>query len=189
MKNLFNVINLSKAIALISILSFTACNSASTDETEKIKGSLNNQNNPSTVPGTSESTADNNGSSVTATNASDPNKASDPSTATTMVFEKEMHDFGSVKDGDKVSHVFKFKNTGDKPLIISDAKGSCGCTVPSYPKEPIAPGKSGEIKVEFNSAGKKGSETKYVTLNANTIPAETRLTVKANVIAKDVKTN
>ena len=107
MKNLFNVINLSKAIALVSMLSFTACNSASTDETEKIKGSLNNQNNPSTVPGSGESTTDNNGSSsVTATNASDPNKGTaNPATATTMVFEKEMHDFGSIKEGEKVDHV------------------------------------------------------------------------------------
>jgi hypothetical protein len=84
---------------------------------------------------------------------------------------------------------FKFKNTGDKPLIISNAQGSCGCTVPDYPKEPVAPGASAEIKVKFNSKGKKGQETKFVTLTANTDPAETRLTIKANVIGAEVKTN
>jgi outer membrane biosynthesis protein TonB len=185
MKTLFKLSNLSISFALLSALTFTACNNGVSEaDAEKTKESLNNSVSPSTTPG---STGE---SSVSPTNASDPTKPEvTPATATTMVFEKELHDFGSIKEGEKVTHIFKFKNTGDKPLIISDAKGSCGCTVPSYPKEPIAPGKSGEIKVEFNSAGKKGSETKFVTLNANTIPAETRLTVKANVIAKDVKTN
>jgi uncharacterized low-complexity protein len=185
MKNLFSLSNASKALALVSVLSFTACNNGASTDTDKTKETVTSTTDPKSTPGTGGES-----SSVSATNASDPQKpTTSPETATTMSFEKEMHDFGSVKEGDKVTHVFKFKNTGDKPLIISDAKGSCGCTVPSYPKEPIAPGKSGEIKVEFNSAGKKGSETKYVTLNANTIPAETRLTIKANVIAKDVKTN
>jgi hypothetical protein len=183
MKNLFSLSNASKALALVSVLSFTACNNGAAD-TDKTKETVSSTGDPKATPSTGgEST------SVSPTNASDPQKpATSPETATTMSFEKEMHDFGSVKEGEKVTHVFKFKNTGDKPLIISDAKGSCGCTVPSYPVEPIAPGKSGEIKVSFDSANKKGSETKYVTINANTIPAETRLTIKANVIAKDVKT-
>lgn len=183
MKNLFSLSNATKALALFSVLSFTACNNGASADTDKTKEAVASNNDPKNAPTGGES------SSVSPTNASDPQKpTTSPETATTMSFEKEMHDFGSVKEGEKVTHVFKFKNTGDKPLIISDAKGSCGCTVPSYPKEPIAPGKSGEIKVEFDSKGKKGSETKYVTLNANTIPAETRLTIKANVIAKDVQT-
>ena len=66
--------------------------------------------------------------------------------AAEMVFEKEIHDFGTFKQGGDGTYLFKFKNTGKEPLIISNAKGSCGCTVPSWPKEPIMPGKSGEIK-------------------------------------------
>ncbi len=106
---------------------------------------------------------------------------------TTITFAKEKHDFGNVKEGKRVIYYFKFKNSGDKPLIIFEAKGSCGCTVPEYPINPIAPGQSGEIKVEFNSKGKSGKQTKYVTLNANTEPSEIRLIIKANVIGNSLK--
>ena len=80
-----------------------------------------------------------------------------------------------------MKYAFKFKNTGSEPLVISDAKGSCGCTVPDWPREPIAPGASGEIKVEFDSKG-KGSEdgskqTKKVTVTANTNPTQSYLTI------------
>lgn len=101
--------------------------------------------------------------------------------ATTIAFEKTVHDFGNLKSGASVSYTFKFKNTGNKPLIISNAKGSCGCTVPKWPKDPIAPGKEGEIQVTFNSRGKKGQQHKSVTLTANTNPANTRLYIKADV--------
>lgn len=100
---------------------------------------------------------------------------------TTMEFAQMEHDFGNINEGDKVSHVFKFKNTGKEPLIIASAKGSCGCTVPEYPKEPIAPGAEGQIMVEFNSKGKPNKQTKTVTINANTDPNPTRLTIKADV--------
>jgi len=100
---------------------------------------------------------------------------------TTMAFTGDTHDFGEINEGDKVSHTFKFSNTGQEPLIINSAKGSCGCTVPEWPKEPIPPGGEGEIMVEFNSKGKKNKQTKTVTINANTDPNPTRLTIKANV--------
>jgi len=119
-----------------------------------------------------------------ATNAADPNAATeeaDTGPKTTIEFDEMTHDFGNIKEGDKVSHVFKFKNTGNEPLIINSAKGSCGCTVPEWPKEPIAPGGDGQIKVEFNSKGKKNKQTKTVTINANTDPNPTRLTIKAEV--------
>ena len=101
--------------------------------------------------------------------------------ATSMAFEKTIHDFGTLKEGASVTYIFKFKNTGNKPLLISNAKGSCGCTVPSWPREAIAPGGSGEIKVIFNSRGKKGKQHKSVTLTSNTDPANTRLYIKADV--------
>jgi len=97
-------------------------------------------------------------------------------------FEKESHDFGTIKDGDVVEHVFGFTNDGKAPLIISDAKATCGCTVPDWPKEPIPIGGSGEIKVRFNSKNKPGVQNKTVTLTANTWPTTQRIRIKANVV-------
>ncbi|MEM1321723.1 MAG: DUF1573 domain-containing protein [Bacteroidota bacterium] len=100
---------------------------------------------------------------------------------TTVEFEESEFDFGVVDAGEKVTHVYKFTNTGDEPLIISNAKGSCGCTVPNWPKEPIAPGNTGEIKVQFDSKNKKGKQSKRVTITANTDPVQTFLTIKGEV--------
>ncbi|MEM9928613.1 MAG: DUF1573 domain-containing protein [Bacteroidota bacterium] len=92
---------------------------------------------------------------------------------TTMAFaENGTFDFGTVTEGEIVSHTFSFTNTGSEPLIISDAKGSCGCTVPSKPTAPIAPGEEGEITVQFNSKNKKGARNQKVTITANTNPAQ-----------------
>lgn len=123
----------------------------------------------------------NNNPSAIDTKASEPAKPVGP--LTTLKFDENEFDFGTITDGEKVRHSFKFKNTGKEPLVISNAKGSCGCTVPQWPKEPIAPGKSGEIEVEFNSKGKKGNQTKNVTITANTDPANTILKIKAQVEA------
>ena len=73
-----------------------------------------------------------------------------------MKFLGSVHDFGSITEGDTISHVFKFKNIGNMPLLISHASTPCGCTVPEWPKDPIAPGAGGEIKVTFNSKNKVG---------------------------------
>lgn len=97
-------------------------------------------------------------------------------------FAQELHDFGTIKDGDVVEHVFSFVNEGEAPLIISDAKATCGCTVPEWPRQPIGVGDSGEIKVRFNSKGKPGVQNKTVTLTANTWPTTTRVRIKANVV-------
>ncbi len=100
---------------------------------------------------------------------------------TAIKFDELSYAWGSVNEGDKMKHTFKFKNTGTNDLIISDAHGSCGCTVPEWPKEPIKPGKTGEIKVIFDSKGKPGDQQKTVTLTANTDPANTVLTIKGAV--------
>jgi hypothetical protein len=104
---------------------------------------------------------------------------------TSITFDKLEYDYGTVKAGEKVKYNYKFKNTGKEPLIISDAKGSCGCTVPDWPREPIAPGKTAEIKVEFDSTGKgtdEGSpQSKRVTITANTDPVQSYLTIKGIV--------
>ncbi len=108
--------------------------------------------------------------------------AIDPDQPTTTVsWDKEEHDFGDINEGDKVATQFKFTNTGNEPLIISSAKGSCGCTVPKWPKEPVPPGGTGSIDVEFNSKNKPGRQTKTVTIQANTDPNPIRLKIKAQV--------
>ncbi len=99
-------------------------------------------------------------------------------------FAEESFDFGKVTDGDKVTHIFKFSNTGTQPLIISNASASCGCTTPTWPKEPILPGKEGEISVTFNSAGKVGLQDKQITVTANTEPAQTVVHLIGEVLAK-----
>ncbi len=100
---------------------------------------------------------------------------------TTMTFDEMTFDFGTVNDGEKVRHAYKFKNTGTEPLVISNATGSCGCTVPQWPQTPIAPGATGEIMVEFDSKNKPGRQTKTVTITANTNPVTTRLTITGEV--------
>lgn len=104
---------------------------------------------------------------------------------TVMAFEETEFDFGTVVDGEKVSHTYTFKNTGEEPLILSNAKGSCGCTVPSWPREPIPPGGEGEITVEFNSQNKKGKRNQKVTITANTNPPQTFIYLKGEVLPKE----
>lgn len=104
---------------------------------------------------------------------------------TTIRYDEDKFNYGVINEGDVVKHIFKFTNTGDEPLVISNAKGSCGCTIPQWPKEPIAPGASGEIKVEFNSKGKPGQQSKRVTVTANTNPTETFLEIAGEVKGKE----
>ena len=101
-----------------------------------------------------------------------------------MTFEKTEHDFGNIKSGDKVDYTFNFKNTGEADLIISKAKGSCGCTVPEYPKDPIKPGASGKIKVSFDAANKHGQQHKTVTITTNSAKGEEKLSIKASLQEK-----
>ncbi len=99
-----------------------------------------------------------------------------------MVFDKELHDFGIIKAGEKVSYSFRFVNRGGGDLIIQSASGSCGCTVPDFPKEPIPPGREGYIRVMFNSEGKSGIQEKQVTVLANTLPNTITVRVKAEIV-------
>lgn len=98
-----------------------------------------------------------------------------------FAWEKTTHDFGKIVQNKPVTYVFEFTNTGDSPLVITNAQGSCGCTVPSYPKEPIGPGEKGEIKVSFNAAS-MGVFNKTVTITANTDKPAT-LIIKGEVTA------
>ena len=97
-------------------------------------------------------------------------------------FTEEKYDFGSIKQGDVVDHVFKFKNTGTQPLVISNIGVSCGCTTPSWTKEPVQPGKMGTISAKFNSAGKMGMQTKVLTIESNSAAGASTATLTGNVV-------
>lgn len=101
--------------------------------------------------------------------------------APAFAFETETHDFGKIQEGEKVAYDFVFTNSGESPLIISNAQGSCGCTVPQWPREPVAPGAQDKIHVVFDSSGKPGTQTKEVKLNANTTPNTKVLRITAQV--------
>lgn len=100
-----------------------------------------------------------------------------------MTFDKTEHDFGKIAQGTNVEHLFTFTNTGKAPLVISDAKGSCGCTVPTFTKDPVAPGETGEMLVKFNGSG-QNQRTISVNVTTNTQSGTERVTIKAFVEPK-----
>lgn len=159
-------------LALLAVGFLSSCNNSQTAAQQEAAQSLTN---PAVQP-------------------ADPNAAAQPAAqeavvptgpTTVMAFEETEFDFGTVPEGEKVSHTYKFKNTGEEPLILSNAKGSCGCTVPSWPREPIPPGGSGEITVEFNSQNKKGKRSQKVTITANTNPPQTFIYLKGEVLGAE----
>jgi hypothetical protein len=109
------------------------------------------------------------------------NVGNDNSNQAAFKFNEEEFNFGTIKQGESIKHDFEFTNTGKEPLIISNASGSCGCTVPEWPKEPIAPGAKAVIKVTFNSAGKQGVQDKTVTLQSNAQQNPMVIHLKGNV--------
>ncbi len=143
---------------------FASCNSGegdgTTPATDSTAVSTDAVNNPNTA-------------------VTDPAVPTGPTTS--VKFDEMEVNWGKIKEGDKKSHTFVFTNTGTNDLIISNAKGSCGCTVPYYPTEPIPPGGKGEIKVEFDSKGKSGVQSKQVTITANTDPSTTVLNITSEV--------
>ncbi len=96
-------------------------------------------------------------------------------------FEETEVDFGSINEGEIVEHTFKFKNVGNEDLIITNVQTSCGCTASNWPRNAISPGETSELLVSFNSQGKKGLNTKEITVIGNTRPTQTILIIKANV--------
>lgn len=102
-------------------------------------------------------------------------------------FESSTYDFGTINSGEEITHDFTFTNIGTADLIISQAKGSCGCTQPEYPHDPVKPGEEGVIKVTFRSAGIAGQVAKEITILANTTPTTKVLTISGEVIKSNVK--
>ncbi len=101
---------------------------------------------------------------------------------TKISFSEPRHDFGTIKEGAVVKHSFTFRNTGTQPLMISKADASCGCTVPSFSKEPIAPGGTGKIDVTFNSANREGRQSKSVLVYSNAQQDRVSIGFDANVV-------
>jgi hypothetical protein len=150
-----------KRILIISLLAFAACNNTNSNNSpaaNQLPTAL--VNNPHTANGLDIVAADR---------------------KPVMAFKDTLHDFGAINENEKVACEFAFTNTGKTPLIISNATGSCGCTVPDYPHEPVAPGKSGIMKVTFNSAGKKGRQEKSVTIHTNSIQGIHMLYITADI--------
>lgn len=115
-----------------------------------------------------------------------PKSATDHSDKQAAIeFDKVEHDFGTLLQGEVVSYSFHFTNTGDMPLIISQVGSSCGCTVGDYPREPIDPGKSGSIKVTYDSSGHHGFQSRVLTVMSNTMPSKTVLVIKGKVQTPD----
>ncbi len=102
--------------------------------------------------------------------------------APVMKFDEETYVFGKINQGDSVVHQFKFTNVGKTPLIITDAVATCGCTKPEWPKGPVQPGADGVIKVTFHSVGKSGLQDKMITITGNTMPAQSMVHLKGEVV-------
>ena len=105
-------------------------------------------------------------------------------TVPVISFKENSIDFGDIVQGKKVEHTFVLTNTGKQPLIISNVAATCGCTVPSWPKEPVAPGKSAEIKVSFNSTGKVGKQNSVVRIYSNASEPIEKVSLISNVLTK-----
>ncbi len=132
----------------------------------------NNQNNSDNT-----ASVDSNSTSIQANVADSTSQAN----LGKISFEETAYDFGTVKEGEIVEHVFKFTNTGSAPVILTQVAASCGCTTPDYTKEPILPGKEGEIKVSFDSKGQVGNQQKIVTISSNAENNVTTVQIKGTV--------
>ena len=108
----------------------------------------------------------------------------DPNQMAAIEFEETNINLGKIYEGETITQVYKFKNTGKSDLVINNASASCGCTKPEYPRQPIAPGAEGVIKVTFNSEGKPGANHKEITIFANTNPLQTVISFDVDVLEK-----
>ncbi len=101
-----------------------------------------------------------------------------------ITWDNSSYDFGDLKQGDRVEHTFRFTNTGNSPLIITNVEVTCGCTTPKgWPRDPIAPGAKSEITVAFNSAGKYGRQNKVVKVISNSVSPQNQVLFSANVLS------
>jgi hypothetical protein len=150
-------------VSVILLFSLYSCNQSGPKKTEDNDTTLLSTslvNNPNTANGV------------------DSNKLK---TMPTIDFKDSIHAFGTIQEGEIATYDFAFTNNGLSPLVISNATGSCGCTVADYPHEPVLGGKGGAIKVQFNSAGKTGHQEKTVSINSNAKGGVKILYIKGDV--------
>ena len=102
-------------------------------------------------------------------------------------FTETKYDFGTIKEGEVVKHIFHFKNTGNQTLIISDVKVTCGCTTPDWTRTPVAPGQTGYITAQFNSTGKPGQNHKIITVVSNSVTGNLPLSFITNVTRRETR--
>ncbi len=179
--------NILLVVAMLWI--FTACDNKSKEGGNETannteNATAKNSETPSVKTSTTEGAKDGKVDNKIATNttAEEGSEGNEGNEAFAKIkFAQTNHDFGDISEGTLAKHTFKFTNTGKVPLIIKDARGSCGCTVPDWPRNPISPGSEGEIKVQFNSQGRSGMQTKTVTLTTNTKEGSQTLQIKAKV--------
>lgn len=96
-------------------------------------------------------------------------------------FEEASYAFGDITQGDVVTHVFNYENTGNEALVISNVRTSCGCTAPDWSREPLAPGETAELTIKFNSRGKMGMQNKIITITSNAVNSTEQVKITANV--------
>ena len=149
-----------RRLLIISLLAFAACNNSNKSNTPANQLPITLVNNPHTANGMD-----------TVAAARKP----------TMDFTDTVHSFGTIHEKEVVEYDFEFTNHGKTPLIINSAVGSCGCTVPSYPHDPVPPGQKAVMKVTFNSAGKTGHQLKTVTIHSNTLRGIDMLYINADI--------
>lgn len=158
-----------KKLLLITALAFISAGIYAQDKKDAPKGVVAPTGSQSLTP--------------TPTNPAPTSPAPNTSpTAPEIIFDTDAHDFGTLQKGAPCEYEFKFKNTGKEPLIIQNAQASCGCTVPSYPKEPIMPGQGGVIKVKYDS-NRIGAFTKTVNVTSNAKNSPKIITIKGKVDA------
>ena len=116
--------------------------------------------------------------------AQEPAVFEEPKNGPKIVFSEDRHEFGDIIQGDVIEHVFEFTNSGNAPLVLQDVKTTCGCTVPEWPRTPLAPGSTAELKVKFNSAGKIGIQNKVITVISNATNQTSRVMIVTNVNPK-----
>ncbi len=155
-------------LLLVSIL-LASCNSVSSDEKAIRQAAKENLTAPT---------------SNQRINKGNDNKVVVSGPTTKIQFAEDTYDFGKINEGTKAKHTYTFTNVGTEPLIIQDAKASCGCTVPTFSKDPVEPGATGKIDVVFDSKGRPGKTSKYVTVTANTEPVKTKIFLTGEVKPK-----
>ena len=116
-----------------------------------------------------------------------PQVFNEPVDGPKIKFKENSFDFGEITQGDVVEHTFEFENVGTQSLVINDVRTTCGCTVPKWPREPLAPGESASMTVQFSSRGKVGMQNKVITVISNSTSQQDRVMIKTNILMPETR--